>query len=166
MNLQTVTADILLWIENFVEQPHPVLGGWPPCPYARQARLNNRIQILLGTDPYLDLRLRSRWGMSDYDVIAYVYDPAEWPYDRFHAEIHAAQQEFLVHHDLIALEDHPSAVEDVNGVIMNQGQYAMVFVQSLSKLNHAAGQLATKDFYHGWPESYLQDLFQHRQDPR
>lgn len=166
LNYATVTADILSWIERFVEQPHPVLGGWPPCPFARQARLNNRIQILLGADPYFDLRLRSRWGMYEYDVIAYVYDPEEWPYERFHSLIESAQKEFLLSHDLIALEDHPDSVEDVNGVIMNQGQYAIVFVQSLSKLNDAARQLATKNFYHSWPESYLNDLFKHRQDPR
>lgn len=166
MDIETVTADILSWSERFVEQPHPVLGGWPPCPFARQARLNNRVQVLLGTDPYFDLRLRSRWGMYNFDVIAYVYDPAEWPYERFHVMIEAAQSEFLLPHDLIALEDHPDSVEDVNGVIMNQGQYAIVFVQSLSKLNDAAGQLASKDFYHGWPDTYLTDLFNHRQDPR
>lgn len=166
MNLDTVTADILAWSERWVEQPHPVLGGWPPCPYARQARLNNRVQVLLGTDPYFDLRLRSRWGMYDFDVIAYVYDPAEWPYQRFHDMIEQAQTEFLLSHDLIALEDHPDAVEDVGGVIMNQGKYAIVFVQSLSKLNEAAAQLAHKSFYHGWPESYLTELFANRQDPR
>ena len=166
LDLQTVTADILKWSETFVEQPHPVLGGWPPCPYARQARLSNRIQILLGTNPYFDLRLRSRWGMYDFDVIVYVYDPAEWPYQRFHAEIESAQTEFLLSHDIIALEDHPDSVENVNGVVMNQGQYAMVFVQSLSKLNTAARQMATKGFYHNWPEEYLKGLFNHRADPR
>ena len=58
-------------------------------------------------------------------------------------------------HDMIALEDHPSAVEDVNGVIMNQGQYAIVFVQSLSKLNDAAAQLASKGFYHDWRQGFV-----------
>ena len=166
LNLQTVTADILNWSERFVEQPHPVLGGWPPCPYARQARLSNRVQVLLGSDPWFDLRLRARWGMYHWDVIAYVYDPAEWPYSRFHSAIESANQDLLCAKDMLALEDHPDAEENVRGVIMNQGQYAIVFVQSLSKLNAAAQQLAAKDFYKDWPEQYLTDLFHHRQDPR
>jgi hypothetical protein len=49
---------------------------------------------------------------------------------------------------------------------MNQGKYAIIFVQQLSKLNDAARQMATKNFYESWPEEYLQELFQHRQDPR
>ena len=166
MDIETVTADILTWSERFVEVPHPALGGWPPCPFARSARLNRTIQVLSGADPYFDLRNRARWGMGQYEVVVYAYDPADWPYSRFHSAIESANQEFLLARDLLALEDHPESVEDVNGVNMNQGQYALVLVQSLSKLNTAAKQMAAKGFYHNWPEEYLTGLFAHRQDPR
>jgi len=166
MDIETVTADILTWSERFVEVPHPALGGWPPCPFARSARLNRTIQVLSGADPYFDLRNRARWGMGQYEVVVYAYDPADWPYSRFHSAIESANQEFLLARDLLALEDHPESVEDVNGVNMNQGQYALVLVQSLSKLNTAAKQMAAKGFYHNWPEEYLTGLFTHRQDPR
>ena len=166
MDIKTVTADILTWSENFVEVPHPGLGSWPPCPFARQARLNNTIQVLIGADPYFDLRNRARWGMGKHEVIVYAYDPAEWPYSRFHTSIETANTEFLLRKDMLALEDHPEDVEDVNGVMMNQGKYALVLVQSLSKLNTAAKQMGAKGFYHAWPEEYLTGLFTHRQDPR
>jgi hypothetical protein len=64
------------------------------------------------------------------------------------------------------LEDHPDDVEDVNGVIMNQGKYALSLAQSLSDLDRRAKQMADKDFYHSWPEQYLTGLFEHRKDPR
>jgi hypothetical protein len=166
MNKETVTQDILAWSENFVEVAHPGLGGWPPCPFARQARLNRTIQVLIGADPYFDLKNRSRWGMGAYEVIVYAYDPAEWPYSRFHIAIQDANTEFLLARDMLALEDHPEDVEDVNGVIMNQGKYALVLVQSLSKLDQAAKQMGSKGFYHAWPEEYLAGLFRHRVDPR
>ena len=166
MDINTVTADILAWSERFVEVPHPALGGWPPCPFARQARLNQTIQVLSGADPYFDLRNRSRWGMGRNEVIVYAYDPAEWPYSRFHTAVETANTEFLLRKDLLALEDHPDSVEDVNGVVMNQGQYALVLVQSLSKLNVAAKQMGAKGLYHNWPEEYLTGLFKHRVDPR
>jgi len=149
-----------------VEVPHPGLGGWPPCPFARQARLNRTVQVLIGTDPYLDLRNRSRWGMGTHEVVIYAYNPAEWPYLRFHTAVQDANTEFLLSQDILALEDHPDSVEDVNGVIMNQGQYALILVQSLSKLNTAANQMGAKGFYHTWPEEYLTELFEHRTDPR
>jgi hypothetical protein len=166
MDINTVTADILAWSERFVEVPHPALGGWPPCPFARQARLNQTVQVLTGADPYFDLRNRSRWGMGRNEVIVYAYDPAEWPYSRFHTAVETANTEFLLRKDLLALEDHPDSVEDVNGVVMNQGQYALVLVQSVSKLNVAAKQMGAKGFYHNWPEEYLTGLFKHRVDPR
>jgi len=166
LNQETVAADILAWSETFVEVPHPALGGWPPCPFARSARLNRTIQVLTGADPYFDLRNRARWGMGAYEVIVYAYDPEDWPYNRFHSAVESANTEFLLARDILALEDHPEDVEDVNGVIMNQGKYALVLVQSLSKLNTAAAQMASKGFYHAWPEEYLTGLFRHRVDPR
>ena len=166
MDKETVTQDILHWSETFVEVPHPALGGWPPCPFARQARLNHTVQVLIGADPYFDLRNRSRWGMGAHEVIVYAYDPAQWPYSRFHSAIETANTEFLLRKDILALEDHPDSVENVNGVIMNQGKYALVLVQSLSKLNTAAKQMGTKGFYHAWPEEYLTELFKNRVDPR
>jgi hypothetical protein len=104
--------------------------------------------------------------MGRYEVIVYAYNSADWPYARFHTAVEDANQEFLLSRDILALEDHPADVEDVNGVIMNQGKYALVLVQSLSKLNVAAKQMGAKGFYHTWPEEYLTGLFNHRQDPR
>jgi hypothetical protein len=166
IDIEQACKDIFDWSERFVEVPHPALGGWPPCPFARQARLNKTVQVLTGADPYFDLRNRARWGMGQYEVIVYAYDPEDWPYQRFHTAIESANVEFLLSRDLLALEDHPSDVEDVRGVIMNQGKYALVLVQSLSKLNAAARQMGAKGFYHTWPEEYLTGLFKHRIDPR
>ena len=39
MNIEQVKKDIESWIENFVEVPHPALGGFPPCPFARSGSL-------------------------------------------------------------------------------------------------------------------------------
>ena len=166
MDLDQVKLDIESWITNFVEVAHPSLGGWPPCPYARSARLKKSYDIRLGIDPYYDLRSQSRFGMGQWEVILYAYDPTVWTLPLFSASLHSANTEFLLAQNMIALEDHPADVENVNGVIMNQGTYALALVQSLSDLNTKAQAIARQGFYHNWPESYLQNLFQHRQDPR
>ena len=166
MELEQVKQDIESWIENFVEVPHPALGGFPPCPFARQARLKRTFEVYLGSDPYYDLKNRARWGMGNWEVIIYAYDPVEWSRELFSASIKSANTEHLLRADILALEDHPEDIENVNGVIMNQGKYALALVQCLSDLNTKAKQMASKGFYHGWPEEYLQGLFRHRQDPR
>lgn len=166
MDIDQVRKDILTWSETFVEVPHPALGGWPPCPFARRARLNNTVGIFEGTDPYFDLKSRSRWGMGNYEVIVYAYDPEQWGYEQFHASLESANTEFLLSKDMLVLEDHPADVENVNGIVMNQGKYALALVQSLSDLDAKAAQMATKGFYKEWPEEYLTALFHHRRDPR
>ena len=166
MDLDTVKQDIENWIVNFVEVPHPALGGWAPCPYARSARMKKSYDVHVGVDPYFDLKNRARWGMGNREVIIYAYDPVEWPYALFSDSLKNANREHLLHNNILALEDHPSNVEMVNGVCMNQGKYALALVQSLSDLNTKAKLIAQKGFYHNWPEEYLAGLFEHRKDPR
>ena len=166
LNLDQVRADIEAWLVNFVEVPNPALGGWPPCPYARSARMKRSFDIRLGVDPYFDLKNLSRWGMGSWEVIIYVYDPQEWSHEQTSVSIDSANREWLLPKDILALEDHPDAVEMVNGVCMNQGQYALILCQSLSDLNVKARLMADKGFYNSWPEQYLNELFQHRKDPR
>ena len=166
MDIEQIKKDIEQWIINFVEVPHPALGGWPPCPYARSARLKNTYEVLLGNDPYFDLKNRSRWGMQNKEVVIYVYDPKVWNHNFLAHSIESANQEYLIRNNLIALEDHPDDKEIVNGVCMNQGTYALVLVQSLSDLNLRARSMARQGFYNSWPEEYLTQLFHNRDDPR
>jgi hypothetical protein len=104
--------------------------------------------------------------MGKWEVVIYVYDPVEWPYELFSDSLKIANKEFLLRNNLLALEDHPADVEMVNGVCMNQGTYALALVQSLSDLDAKARTMAEKGFYHNWPEEYLVGLFEHRKDPR
>ena len=167
LNINTVKLDIEQWIVNFVEVPHPALGNWPPCPYARSARLKKSYDIFVGTDPSQDLKNTANQGLPNHkEVVIFVYDPADWPADTFAHTIEQANQNFLLRQDLIALLDHPADPEVVNGVSMNQGTWALALVQSLSDLNVKARAVGRQGFYHSWPEPYLQALFQHRRDPR
>jgi hypothetical protein len=164
MNFEQAKLDIEQWIVEFVEKPNPLLNGWAPCPYARQARLNDRVEIRQGCfNPIDDLK---HITMADRDVIAYVYGRERWDSDEFNQLVKTANLVHLSAQGLIALADHPDDVESVTGVIMNQGTYAIVFVQDMAKLDHFAKILADKGFYKDWPEDYLQVLFEGRQDPR
>lgn len=164
MDFQRARSEIMDWATNFVEQPHPALNGWPPCPHARRARLSDKFEIRPGViDPYTDLM---HADLGNRDVVAYVYDPATIMPDKFNDQIDRVNQRFLLARDVIALADHPLDPEIVRGVSMNQGSYAIAFVQPLSKLNHHARMIASKGYYDGWSEDYLRVLFKHREDPR
>ena len=164
MNFEQAQLDILAWITGFVERPHPALAGWAPCPYARRARLEGKFEIRPGhIDPYTDLQ---HINIGELDVVAMVYDPTEFEPEQFNQQITAVNQGFLRARDLLALADHPDSPEVVQGVAMNQGTWAIAFVQPLAKLNAHARMVAEKGYYKDWPEDYLRVLFEGREDPR
>lgn len=164
MDFERAQQEVMDWIVSFVEKPTPLLNDWPPCPYARQARLQNRVELKQGIqDPYADAELAE---MGNMDVIGYIYDPAQFDPTQFNQLVDRANRDWLLSRDMIALADHPGDQEIVNGVCMNQGTWAIMFLQNLSKLNHHAGLIARQGFYDNWPEEYLQVLFQNRRDPR
>jgi len=166
MDLKTVQQDIAQWIERFVEVPHPALGNWPPCPYARRARLNGTYQVQLGVDLALDLRNIADRGLSGMEVIVLAYNPKDISHTDFNQILNEINRLYLLPNNLLALEDHPDDPEIVNGVCMNQGTYALALVQSVSDLDAKARLMARQGFYDTWPEDYLQQLFHNRQDPR
>lgn len=164
MNFEQAKKDIEQWIIDFVEKPNLLLNNWPPCPYARQARLNQQVDIRSGCfNPIDDLK---QVDMGEFEVLAYVYDRTRWSADEFNELVGTVNISYLSQRGLIALADHPDDVESVMGVVMNQGTYAIVFVQDSAKLDHFSKILSKKDFYKGWPEEYLAVLFLGRVDPR
>lgn len=166
LNLETVKHDIEQWIINFVEVPNPALGDWPPCPYARKARLDQDFSVRIGVDPATDLKEIAWQGLGGKSVVVIAYDPELWPHELFSNILEQANIDFLLPADIIVLEDHPGDPEIVNGVCMNQGTYALALVQSLGDLDKKAKAMARQGFYNAWPEEYLTILFQHRKDPR
>jgi hypothetical protein len=166
LNLNTVKRDIERWIVDFVEVKNPALGGWPPCPYARKARLDQDFDVRLGLTPIHDLIQISKNGLGGKSVVAIAYDPTDISHEELSSAIFMMNQQFLLPNDLLALEDHPDDPEIVNGVSMNQGTYALALVQCLSDLDQKATLVARKGFYDAWPEEYLEVLFENRKDPR
>jgi hypothetical protein len=45
MNFNEIEQKLIDWMVDFVEKPNPLLNNWAPCPFARQARINNKIEI-------------------------------------------------------------------------------------------------------------------------
>lgn len=164
MDFEQARNDVLNWITGFVEQPHPGLAGWSPCPYARRARVGGLVDIRPSKiDPYTDL---AHIDIGQRDVVILIYDPAAFTAKEFHDQIRSVNTGFLIPKGLFALGDHPDHVEIVKDVKMNQGTWALAFVQNKNKLEHHARELAARGYYTNWDEVYLTELFDQREDPR
>lgn len=154
LDQSTVEYALLKWMEEFVELPHPSLGGWPPCPFARQARLSRNIDIRQGTDPYADCMelLYYDW---DKEVVVFWYNHIDA--ELFLNDVVRANNTLLAK-DIVALEDHPGTEEIIAGVKMNFGLCPIIVLQKNSKLNIAAEQLREKGYYHSWTQSDLDKI--------
>jgi hypothetical protein len=152
---ESVTSALLKWMEEFVEKPHPSLGGWPPCPFARQARLGRNIDIRQGINVYEDCV-----GLVDYEwskeVVVFWYDSTIDP-ETFLDDVNRANS-ILLSKDIVALEDHPNTEEIISGVKMNFGLCPIIVLQKNSKLNEAADQIKEKGYYHTWDQKDIDKI--------
>ena len=157
---KTPTQTIKNWIREFVTKPNPVFGNLPPCPFARKAIVDNKVE-------YVELNALADWrtiyGMiwnfdfDEKDVLCIIAEPthftpqqtvsmAEWLNERFMPQ------------DIVILEDHPEIDEKVKQVKLNNGHYTLFLVQSLSKLNRFSKMLESGPYYRNWSKSYLRSV--------
>jgi hypothetical protein len=160
MDEQAIRQQLEHWLTDFVEQPNPLLNNWPPCPYAKQARLSNKIHIVfnnpLSIAEYVSL-------LNDYDVVVLCFDHVKFSSDQielFSKHINS----ILLWQDYVVLEDHPDSEEFINGVQMNFGKCGLMILQRLSKLNTATTQLKNKGYYDTWSEENLDQVVNWRHD--
>lgn len=150
----TIRKQVIEWMQSFVEVPNDKLGNWAPCPYARQARINNKIYIGFSGGIAVQFDVQEMLPQLDerYDVAILCYDHTEFTakeYSNFVYQLNAD----IMPQGYVALEDHPDDPEYVNGVQMNFGHCALLLVQRLDKLNNAADQLRSKGYYDLWEKS-------------
>ena len=152
---QEITEDLLTWMQDFVEKPNPLLNNWAPCPYARQARISNAIEIVFSDSHQLIPTVeRSLALLESKDVVIVCFDHTTIGVDEL-TELVKVHNSIIMPRDYVILEDHPDDPEILNGVKMNFGKCGLLLVQKLSKLSAASEQLREKGYYNTWPDENL-----------
>lgn len=155
LDQERITQDLTQWVIDFVEKPNVLLNGWAPCPYARQARVNNQFLIKFANkDNLFDVVAASVKDLDTKDVIAVCFDHTEIAAADLESQVQDYNQQAMIE-NVVILEDHPDSEEWLNGVKMNFGHCGIIFVQRLSKLNEASNQLRSKGYYDQWPKENL-----------
>ena len=159
-----IKQELIDWIVNFVEKPNPLLNNWAPCPYARQARITDKIAIVFADSPVrLICAVENNLNLlDDKDVFIVCFDHTAISADEI-GELVKTHNKLLMKKDVVILEDHPDLVETLNGVEMNFGKCGLLLVQRLSKLSIASDQLREKGYYDNWPKENYLDVVAWRQ---
>ena len=166
--IHKIEQDIRDWSANFLEVPNEKLNGLPPCPYAKQAWLDDKVAFSINTGLEGLAQTVKEFDLHGYDIVVWaseeVFDIAyldgycdgineamsiagvDMHLMIFHPEFDAkdAGLEFLIEE-----EDNSSEEEIV---------YCMVFVQRLSTLDDAALSLEKSGYYKHFPTDVFESL--------
>jgi len=158
MDYELIKQELIEWMIQFVEKPNPKLGNWAPCPYARAARVNNKMLVLVSEITELkDAVLNSLTEFDKYDVIVICFD---------HTLLTAIDcqtlanslNEMIMPNNFVLLEDHPDSIETVADVTMNFGKSGLFIISPLSDLNRASKNLLKSGYYERWSLENLNDV--------
>jgi hypothetical protein len=143
------------WMINFVEQPNLKLGGFPPCPYTRQVRINNGISIVFSNPEDFDSAIdNALLLLENKEVVIIAFDHTLISVEDL-ASIVKQKNSLLMNSDYVILRDHPDDPEYINDVKMNFDRCGLLILQKLSALKKASLDLQTIGYYAEWDsESY------------
>ncbi len=158
MNKQHIINELNNWIVNFLEKPNAFLGDWSPCPYARQARIYNKIDIRFSeVDELLQSIIQSLPVLEEKDVIVICFDHNQIDCISLVKFVKETNKKIMLDNYVI-LEDHPNDKEFVNGVLMNFNHCGLLLIQKLDKLREASDKLRSKGYYDVWGQQELDSV--------
>ena len=168
-----IKDDIRSWSREVLEVPNPELNGLPACPYAKQAWKQNKVNVI-ETDSLVETVVKEAdWFDNTYDLVivasykfpsidffdVYIeylndtYSENDLHIMGFHPDYGAEDADL----DFLYNNDWESSVED---------EYAMMFIQSLSKVDDASLQLEKMGYYNVYPEEEYKALVLERRQRR
>jgi hypothetical protein len=157
--IDKLKEDINTWVLDWVSVHNDKLGT-VPCPFARQALLNNKIDyatvqdiVSLGSL----IKLYAISGLSS-EVLIIGMDRAAISAENLTSFTEYVNNSVLMPVGLVALEDHPDDEESINGVKMNQGTWALLLIQSIDKINQASEILKKQGYYDNWSQEEYDDV--------
>ena len=144
------------WINEFLSKPQDLLNGFPPCPYARKALVDNKIFFFKSNDYLNDIKsLFEDWN-TDYEVAVCVV-PDNVDKDQFVKDV-ASLNERYVSKGFGCLEDHKDLPENFYHLNFNNGKYNIILCQRLDPINEASERLLEKGYYKNWSKEMYKEV--------
>ena len=147
-----IAQEIRDWSEQILEVPSDTFGGLPPCPYARQAWMNENVMIHVSQ--HLDSVLEIKACFPPTDELMHVIAFTDWESitpEEFNAWLDEQNKQ---HFGVWLMGFHPEAEEDpltpeYEG--LGADDYAIIVMQSLDHLVLASEQLRKTAYYDKFP---------------
>ena len=169
-----ICEELISWTEHTLSKPNIFYNGLPPCPYAQKAWTDKKIALLFKYDANMQALYStlSQWE-DDLDLVIIVdlnfsEDPEDF-HDYLQGLNEAISMGVFIDRDMWVMGFHPrdeanDFVDDQTFMQLVEDEYAMIFVQRLSKVQEAADKLAKKGYYNHYMEEYnAEEIFEKRE---
>ena len=143
-------------METFLEIPHPLLGNWSPCPYLKQARLNNKIYIdFIEVENIYQASLNHLHLLENKEAVVLCFDHTKISFDTLETitdDINFAININIDPRKYICLHNHPLHPEFVDQIQTNFTHSGLIILQDFIKLVSAGQKLKEKGYFKYWDE--------------
>jgi hypothetical protein len=148
MDAAEVRRHIQQWVENTLSVPSPFFNNLPPCPYSREALLNNKAEIrcVHGSELLQHLEEIGNTWDDHVEIILLVAEPSTIKPETLIQAIGNAKASFEAR-DLVSFFDHPHCTDPDFVVKSANGKYVLVGTQRLSNFIRAAKPLYKKNYF-------------------
>ena len=163
----SIRKEIRDWSKHSLEKANENYNGFPPCPYAAKAWIDNKVDIQFKYDLSPEKLYENISHYNDkYELIILVDLEYELEPDRFHGYLEgineAISNNAFQDKDIYVMGFHPE--DDVNEIIESDSfetevddVYSMIFIQRLSLLERASEKLRSKGYYNRTYGNYKVD---------
>ncbi|PSB18840.1 hypothetical protein C7B65_13780 [Phormidesmis priestleyi ULC007] len=161
-----IVSHMIQYLESVLEKPHSIFGGLPICPFAKRARLQNKIlyQVLplraveLAFNAELMYIIEEFYTKDCHEVMLVISpDVAALSVNQV-AQLVANLNERLAPLKLVVFGGHPADDFNVQGVRTRQEPYINLTVQPIKGLRVASRQLKETNYYQNWSLENLQHV--------
>ena len=161
----SIENDLRNWSSQVLEVPNSLLGGLPACPYAKEAWKQNKVKVIETPNLGIETICQARKFDNTYDlvVVASYTFPSQYAFTDFIEFLN----DTFTKNDLHIMGFHPDyGAEDADLDFLYEhewesaveNEYAMMFIQSLSKVDDASLKLEKLGYYDVYPSEEYQTL--------
>ena len=161
---KAVHRELIDWSSDVLSKASPHFNNLPPCPFAKKAWADERIAVMFKYETNKQVLYNTVSHYDDVFDLAIIVDfKFDEDPDRFHTYLDEMNDVIadgmFIDKDIWVMGFHPydeesDFVEDVEFEPHIDAEYALIFVQRLSKLQEAADKLDKKGYYDVYDGQY------------
>ncbi len=169
-----IYQEILAWSEHTLQKPNPYFNNLPACPYAKKAWSEGRVAVLFKSENNYQAIYSTVSQFDDtFDLVivvdmAYKKDPEEF-HNYLEQMNEAISRGIFIDRDVWLMGFHPH--DDENDYLdeatfeqLVSDEYAMIFIQRLSKVYKSSQQLKALGYYEEYAKDYdVEAIFAQRE---